>query len=378
MSAFWKLTRESRKFYLAALGLMLFFVISDTVYICRDSGIAFTGSSIEQKIGQEIKQIEDSGGKAEISNHIKNLTIVFEDKANNVQLIGFITTIIGVILLLIIRKFHYTDVRTREFYRMLPVKESAVVLYDYIAVLLLIVIGALVQGGVLLAALTNYNRTLAALIGAGSASAKEMIDTANEYTLIYLLCYLLFIVTAYTWIYLGVTVTKNPIAGTFVSVAVWYILYTSQNWYGVYDIYCLDRGIALEESNWDNIISFSEACLSPTDFFDYLNVGSRTMTAYGGRVGYSMWINIGALLVFLLLSAICIFAAAAKRELTKGKLFYFPLLDFPFSVLCGIGICMTFAEWGAFALVAGFVSAFCLSLLIHPFYKQKSVNWEVK
>lgn len=369
MSAFWKLTRESRKFYLVALGLMLFFVISDTVYICRDSGIAFTGSSIEQKIGQEIKQIEDSGGKAEMANYVMNLSSVFEDKADNLDLIGFFLTVAAVAVLIVVRKFYYTDMRTREFYKMLPVKESTVVLYDYIAVLLLIFIGAMVQGGILLATLTNYNRTATALMDGGSTLAKELIHAANEYTLTYMLCYLLFVVTAYTWIYLGVTVTKNPIAGTFVSVAVWLLIYYIQADLGWFD---MDSIVELF------IFPFIESFLYPSDFFDYLDWKSGTMVPYGGVEGYNMWISIGALIIFILLSIIGICLAAAKRELTKGKLFYFPLLDFPFSVLCGIGICMIFVEWGAFALVAGFVSAVCLYLFIHPLSGKKSVNWEVK
>ena len=185
MNAFQKITRESRKFYLTAIGMMLFFVLCDTVFICRDSGIAFMDSSVEQEIEDEIQRIQDSGGFVEIPQYGMNLVDVFQEKANNFHLMGFFVTMTGIIVLLLAKKFYYIDVRAKEFYKMLPIKERIPVLYDYLLILSIILTGALVQGVILTGALTNYNQTWVTLVtgDSGGAAARDMIHAANEYTL---------------------------------------------------------------------------------------------------------------------------------------------------------------------------------------------------
>ena len=379
MNAFQKLTRESRKFYLTAIGLMLFFVICDTVFICRDSGIAFMDRSVEQKIEDEIQRIQDSGGFVEIPQYGKNLADVFQDKAGNFQFMGFLVTMTGIIVLLLARKFYYIDMRAKEFSRVLPVKEGTVVLYDYLLVLSVIITGALVQGAIITAALTNYNQTWVTLVNgnSGGAAARNMIHAANEYTLTYMLCYLLFIVVFYTWIYLGVTVTKNPIMGAFCSLVIWNMFYMTMVYY--YDGVLFEGDVLLMEglSESDHISTFIESFLSPDNFFDYLDWESRTMTS-SNIPGYSMWLSVGAMVIFTIFLVLLIFLAANKRELAKGKLFYFPILDYPFAFLCGLWICLCLLEWGILALAIGFISAVLLCLLIHPFSRRKLDNWEVK
>lgn len=387
MNTFRKLTKESLKFYLIAMGLMLFFVISDSVFICRDSEIAFMDSSVEQKIESEIQKIRDNGGSVEIPQYGMDLTDVFRDKASSAQLMGFFVTMIGITLLLLARKFYYTDVRAREFYKVLPIKEGTSALYDYLLVLSVILTGALVQGAILTGALTNYNRTWVTLVAgnSGGSAAQDMIHEANQYTLTYMLCYFLFIVVFYTWIYLGVTVTKNPIVGIFCSVVTWYVLYMILVWYVVVPFLFswLNKDGAVEKalgmSKWDHISTFIESFLSPVDFFDYLDWESRTMTN-SNIPGYSMWLSVGAMVIFTLFLVMLIILAANKRELAKGKLFYFPLLDYPFSFLCGLCFCFSLLDdnWGILALAIGFISAVLLCLLIHPFSNRKSDNWEVK
>lgn len=380
MNAFRMLTRESWKFYLIAMGFMLIFVLSDTVFICRDSGIAFMNSSVEKKIEDEMQKIRNHGGSVEIPQYGKNLAEVFQEKAENVQLMGYLVTIIGIIVLLLARKFHCTDMRVREFYKTLPVREGTRVLYDYLLILFIIVTGALVQGAIVTGALTNYNRTWVMLASGNleSAAASEMIHEANEYTLTFMLCYVLFIIVFYTWIYLGVTVMKNPIAGVICSVLTWFLFYQTMIFY--YDIFFFDASMLIEEglSQKDYISIFIESFLLPADFFYSLDWESRTMTN-SNIPGYSMWVNVWAMVIFILVLVILIVVAANKRELSRGKLFYFPLLDYPFSILCGLGICLILLEdFNLGALVIGFVSAVLVYLFIHPSSNRKLHNWEVK
>lgn len=381
MSTFRKLTRESWQFYTGVAVIVLLLVICDSVYICRDANIEFTAKGAEQQLQERIAEAKLAGTTFQVPEYGVDLTSSIEDKADNAELMGFIITIAGIIIMLIARKFYYMDIRAEEFQRTLPVKERSTAMYDYLCMLGIILMGTLVQGAILITGQTCYNRNMMQLAQEYSVGTMQTdaVALANEYLLIYMVCYLLFVLMLYTWIYLGMTIAKNPIIGAVLSVV---------NWCGLWELYYYFFEMYSVNEMYVKISAFVESFFSPSDFFYYLELETGTLSSTsveGSNLnGNSIWINICVMVAALIIGVIFIYVLSGKRELSKGKLFYFPILDYPFAFLCG-GLVFFFLNegvlWYLDGLVAsgiGFVAAVVICLWIHPFSKKKSEKWEVK
>lgn len=394
MSTLRRLTKESWRFYLPVLIIILFLVICDSLYICRDAGVVFTKTAAEQQLQAKIAEAEKTGTTFQVSEQGRDLLESICDKADNYSILGFGVTIAGIVFLMILRRLSYMDIRAEEFRRTLPVKERSMIIYDYFCMLGVILAAALVQGTILLGGQTCYNRNLMELAPKYSAGtvADSAVMQANQRLLLYMMCYLLFVLLLYTWIYLGMTVVKNPILGAVVSIFNWQGLYSFENYYmgmllgscyndGNYDVLTLADRIGVGDRL--NIISdFMDSLFSPSVFFGYYIKNSTILT--GNAEGYHIWLNAVVMAVALVMGILLIVFLGGRRELSKGKLFYFPILDYPFAFLCGIMVFIFLNEvvlWyldGVIAMVIGFVAAVMVCLWIHPLSKKKSEKWEVK
>lgn len=394
MGTFRKLTKESWRFYLPVLILVLFLAICDSLYICRESGIAFTKSGAEQQLQVKIAEAKKAGTTFQVSEQGSDLSESVCDKADNYSILGFGATIAGIVLLMILRRFCYMDIRAEEFRRTLPVKERSMVIHDYFCMLGVILAGTLIQGIILLAGQTCYNRNLIELAPKYSAGtiADSAVMQANQRLLLYMLCYLLFVLLLYTWIYLGMTVVKNPILGAVVSIFTWQGLYLIESDYmgmllgscyndGNYDVLTLADRIGAGDRL--NIISdFIDSFFSPSAFFGYYIKNSTIIS--GNSEGYHIWLNVVVMAVILVIGILLIGFLGGRRELSKGKLFYFPILDYPFAFFCGLMVFIILDElvlWYSDVTIGmglGFVAAVVICLCIHPLSKKKSEKWEVK
>lgn len=386
MNTLQRLTRESWKFYLVALAIVLFFVVCDSIYICRDTGIAFMGMSVEQQIRTDIKELQNKGQIIQVPEQGMDLTEVICDRSGT----GFFVVIAGIVILMMARRVFYMDIRAQEFRRTLPVKEGSMVLHDYLSMLGVILFGALIQGGILLSAQNHYNRAMMHVLEEQSAGImkEKAVAIANERTLWYMLIYLLFILLMYTWIYLGMTITKNPIAGVVISLVMWEIIFSLQEAFlynGLTRHFMKSMDIYMADAKASDICTVVRSLFFPSEFFSNLWWESKTISSDLNLSGCSIWINIGIMIGCIVLMIGLIYLSAGRRELSQGKLFYFSILDYPFAFFCGIFVNILLTEYEIFGfvnssvvLVTGVVIPVAICLWIHPFSNKRPVQWEVK
>lgn len=370
MAGFIKMTKETWKFYLTVFAIVLFLVMNNTVLICRENNSVYGGKMFRYSMD------EDSAREFTKKNDIsfgKNLTEVYVDKVDNYEWLGYIATIMILIVILMAKQFVFIDQRTKEFQISLPVKQLTQVMHDYLFILGILFLGEGIQGGFFLAYQTCYNRKVLETAKMFSISEVNggMITEANERLLAYMGMYFLFLLIAYTWIYLWMFLTKNPIIGVVAAIGIWWCTYLLLDviiWNCISEMYA--------GGNWNPMADCMEwiaSMLSPFGFFNRNSLGDGLHSV--GQTAIVM-------LIFWLVMLVLIVIAGLKRELTKGKLFYFPILDYPIAFILGMGIMIYISEnFGVLeniVVVAGVILSIVIFILIHPFSVKQSRVWEVQ
>ncbi|MCM1159425.1 MAG: hypothetical protein NC300_11945 [Bacteroidales bacterium] len=361
MKNFRVLTKESGRFCLAALAVMLFLMLCDAVYILRDNRIALTGQKTDQMIREliEKEQGQDTEKILQTVGQGKSLEGVINDKAEG----GFLVILLGIMVMLGAKEFYYMDIRAQEYRRTLPVKTVYRVLYGYFSMLGILLVGLLAQGVILLICQNHYNRTVMNLLGSTAGVPENMVSANGGRFLQYAGIYLLFIVLVYTWMYLGMTLTKNPIAGMAVSLYIWW-------------------GCCMLEDEAAEYVILAETAESvtfyPAEFFWNLNMEEKMLADR-----YPLDSVIVLLVVSLLVMIALIALAGGEQELSGGKLFYFPVLDYPFAAFSGIVVFMVLVNsicyWcPKIAVIAGLAATVFIWWLLHPQRGKKAECWEVK
>ena len=379
MKGFQKFVKQSWRFYLIVLIIVLFLVICDSVYICRDEGIAFTGKSIEQQLTEKLNKAEQKQqGTAALPQGVYLYSII-EDKASNVTIMGFIMTIIGIMILLGVRQYYFTDTRAAEFMETLPVKKRSLVMYDYFSMLAVILIGGLVQAGILLGCQNRYNAAVVRVWEQRSAGVPEdnIVSMSNDRLVLYMGIYFLFILLVYTWIYIWMTVTRNPIIGEVISLFLYGGCHIAEEFFAWTMFPVNSYGMDDNLMNYYDTINYIEMFMSPSAFLENLDEVSGT------AAGYNMWMMLALVGLAVLAGIGLLMIVSARRELSRGKLFYFSLLDYPFAVLLGIILFAWLADgflyyYAGLALAIGCLAAVAVFILVHPDSGKRSVRWEVK
>jgi len=324
MKDFVKLTKETWQFYLTALCISLLPVVSNNIYV--------------------LKQLESNKSNRD---SLFFLAEIFFNKADWYDLVNFCLALFGIVILLLAKHVPFMDSRTMEFQTFWPVRKQMTVIHDYILSLGVLIILWMITICMLGVAQNTHNHAVLAVNGMLREEAlragQELFHAGS--------CYLLYLVLAYNLLYLGIVICKNCIAGMACMVAVWGIVYM------------------LEEVIYQGGSLFAEL-LMPSYFFQ------RIYNTQNERDG--IWILAGiAVFLFLL-----ILLAGGRRELSRGKWFYFPVLDYAFSVMCGffaILLCdCVFEFMPLFCVAAGIaVCGFFFFLQNRDGYKAAE-NWEVK
>lgn len=323
MKDFVKLTKETGQFYLTALCVALLPVISNNIYI--------------------LKQLKPRGGEKCV---LYSMAEIFFDKADAYDLVNFWVVLFGIALFLFGRHFPFINKRTMEFQIFLPVKKRVAVLHDYICSLGVIVIPWFVTMCTFAVAQGINNSTVIA----GNGALKEEAANAGSELWKTGSCYLLCLVCAFTLLYLGIVICKNGIVGMAIMAAIW------RTAVFVETLVCSD-------SLFGNL-------LTPEYF---LNSIYHTPNEKKGLV---------ILAGFTALMFLFIMIAAEKRELSRGKWFYFPLLDYLLPVLCGaFAAFMCYVVFWIQTPVSAVVGMVICGLLLFMLKWEKLVksdSWEVK
>lgn len=385
------LVLESRRFYLVVMMLVLLATFLDTIFVCQERDVILSKSSMEHMVEQTILE---ENGIVTLQNQCISLQDVAVDKGCSATLMNHWVTLIGIALLLLVKEVAYADVRTQEFRLTWPVKKWMREIYDYFAMLVTIVLGLSVQTISLFVVQMRHNHLLLEVLQHNSITSnmQSVMQSANKELLLSMFCYTLVIVVAYTWMYLGMSVTKNALVGIILSVivrlSIMYSLMTV--------VWNIVAGIVMNmtpDEYWriDDIASIlSETpflILSISDFFREYNSNLNTVivTTMYDTVDYSFtvghWIVAQVVLLGLLIGGIIL--SARKKELSKGKLFFFPMLDLPFAMITGCGLFLSVVEnlwWNvpvySLPIMVGIMIV--MYVLIHPFARKHSQRLEVK
>lgn len=379
MKGFQKFVKQSWRFYLIVLMIVLFLVICDSVYICRDEKIAFTGKSMEQQFTEEMNKVEQEKQNTAGLPHGVYLYDIIEDKANSMNLLGFLETIVGIMIILGVRQYYFTDTRAAEFIGTLPVKKWSLVMYDYVSMLAVILIGGLVQTGILLGCQNRYNRAVVKFWEQRSAGVPEenMVSQSNDSLLLYMGIYFLFILLVYTWIYIGMTVTRNPIVGEVISLFLYGGSYIAVQFFAWTLFPVNNYGMGYDIDRYYDIVDTIETLMLPSAFMENLSEVSGTVA------GYDTWMMLAAVGLAVLVGIVLLIIVSDRRELSNGKLFYFSALNYLFPVLVGIILFAWLADdflydYAGVALAIGILGTVVAYILVRPDSGKKSVQWEVK
>ncbi|MGN0153468.1 MAG: hypothetical protein ACI4A3_03390 [Lachnospiraceae bacterium] len=385
MKGFMKITKATAGFYLSVLLIVFAFVICDTMFICKDNGMAFTKQSLETEIRTDIgKQMAEK--TFSIPQTGKDLCAGMVDKGENYSLLGFFTTMLGICLLLFVREFCFADRGAREFERTLPVKNTAIVLHEYLSILGILLLAMLLQTGLLLCCQNHYNHILARVLEerCGVVVSESFFSLPSEKLITAILCYTLFLVMIYTWIYLGMTIARNPLVGGVLSLVTWDgLYYIADTWGWTFWCQIFKKSITDEyELNVlvDKLDQLLYKLLSPCEFFRELEL-TGLMT--GTVAGWELWKITGIIGIVLLFLMILIVFAAKKRELSKGRILYFRSADYLFALFCGL-LCLSFevqyvwdcSLWSA--IIPSVVAAIAVCAVMRPFTLKKKENWRVE
>jgi len=386
MKGFRRLFGESRRFYLCVLVIVTIFVFADCMWICTDCNVSLTRSEMEQVVQKALSKDNDV---SILENQYLSLEDVVIGKGVEY---GLFLTMLGVIGLLFAREIAFTDVRTLEFRCTWPMKNWVRELYDYVAMLVAILYGLLLQTMILLLIQIRHNHLLVDILAEQGIASKvtNAMSVSNQYLLVAMAYYLIAVIVSYTWISLGMSLAKNPVAGMLISVVVKLLLqivWASMGWTIINN---LTSDVVPTQSAYyykdvaNEIESIGNYLFMYQEFFYGVDVSSGSI---GGGYTFTVthWVVAQGVLCVLLVIGLVI--SAKKKDLAKGKILYFPILAYPLGILVGLGvfvICMEWFWWDALeigiilSIILGAASAIGTCLLCHPFSKRKTVRLEVK
>ncbi|MBQ9983088.1 MAG: hypothetical protein IJP29_00710 [Lachnospiraceae bacterium] len=363
-----KLWNVSRYFYLGVLLLATLVVLLDCVFICHDKDIHITRSGMERYVVEQ----QSLGYLTPIFSDLEELPL---DKGSNYDLNGMFVSVCGIVLILFAKELCYSDSRTREFRRVWPVRNWVRELYDYIMVLAIIVYSNVLQFVVLLLCQNRSNSLLLSVVtgqGVTITGEQAIWAQANEAFACNMLFYMMAMIINYTWIYLGMSVTKNPLLGAGLAIVVKSCVW----WIGETLFYSLSMKELLDYF-LPNMYTFLN--------FNYQRKYGMTEIYMGEQfytVSWSQWfaITIGILAV----AVIMIIVFAKYKDMAKGKIFYFVGLDILFAFVVGLGFFAFWLEWFDFlyyelvSLILSLVVVVVVSCLTHAFSASKRLKLEVK
>lgn len=363
-----KLWSVSRRFYLGVLSLATLIMLLDCLFICNDHGICITKSGMKRYVAEQ----QSLGYLTPDFSDLEEMPL---DKGANYNIDGMLVTMCGIVLILFAKELCYSDSRTREFRRIWPVKNWVRELYDYLMVLVIILYSNVLQFVLLLLCQNRSNNLMVSVLteqGVTITGEQVIWTQSNEAFACNMLFYMMAMIINYTWIYLGMSVTKNPLLGAGLAIVVKSCIW----WIGDILFYSLSMKELLDYF-LPNMYTFLN--------FNYQRKYAMTELYMGEQfyaVSWSQWfaITVGILAV----AVIMIILFAKYKDMARGKMFYFVGIDILFSVVLGLGCFSFWLEWFDFlyyelvGLVFSLVVTAVVFWLTHGFSTSKRLKLEVK
>lgn len=366
MKDFVKLTKETWRFYLTVFLILFLSVICNAIYCCNENMV------LKYEEGMDIPDM----GTA--------FTDIISDKTDMMlDLLGISMVVITIITVLVIRRFVFMDLRTKEFESFLPVRNKSIVMHTYwFSFGITFVLNAALTV-ILIIGQTDYNKKLlqaAKSMGTGNI-AQDYITAPNRELLWNCVCYFIFTVFLLNIIYLGMLLCKNEIAGMLISVFFWRVMVEGVEFLNSYLFYIDFRGYFglwayLGGSEQDagkvgRVLETIEEAIDPNMFWNYRNY-IMARVENGNAIFITAAIALVSFFLIVLLSG--------RRELSKGKIFYFKWTDALFAVFGAVAVWVKlhFYLEMPYTMICSVIAGVLLWFLIKPSDKSRLTQWEVK
>lgn len=296
---------------------------------------------------------------------------------NNWTYMGFVGLIFVILVVMIFSFFNMSDKGTKEFLETLPVKRVALELYNYVALVGILVLNIIVATVIHLLYIGNVNRQIVDLAERfpqllGNVVPANLV-AVNATSLLYQFGMLaLFLLTMTTFWFVCSVLFKKWAVGLTIGVL---LLYFIKDW--VYGVRAIIHGL---ESNVE-INELYRRIAAPFDAKMYFS----KFVWDGAKCSNPITTYVAIVLIVILLASLGIMIAHAyARKLPGGKLFYVNALNVVFLLIGGIWLYFSSTGyWGwagsgpvkaAFITVIGEVIA--VFLLYHK--KEKTYKLAVK
>ena len=296
---------------------------------------------------------------------------------NNWTYMGFVGLIFVILVVMIFSFFNMSDKGTKEFMETLPVKRVALELYNYVALVGILVLNIIVATVIHLLYIGNVNRQIVDLAERfpqllGNVVPANLV-AVNATSLLYQFGMLaLFLLTMTTFWFVCSVLFKKWAVGLTIGVLLWYFI---KDW--VYGVRAIIHGL---ESNVE-INELYRRVAAPFDAKMYFS----KFVWDGAKCSNPITTYVAIVLIVMLLASLGIMIAHAyARKLPGGKIFYVNALNIAFLLIGGIWLYLSSTGyWGwagsgpvkaAFITVIGEVIA--VFLLYHK--KEKTYKLAVK
>lgn len=359
MKDFTKLTKETWKFYLMVFMMFLFFVVWNGIFLCHDNMV------LQYKEGEKLP----ATGTA--------FTYLVSDKSDfMLDILGIKMVAVAMIIVLFIRHFVFINKGTAEFQQFLPVKQRNRVLHDYFMLLGITVILNIVFSLILLIGQSVYNLKMIKQLFTQNAQEPpaDFLFIPNVELLKYCACYMAFTLLLFHILYLGMLLCKNSLAGMLIAMGIWKGGLALMDFlYGEYLEVYYNNEMWRTGKIADAVVyifELLERALNPESFWEFAS----------GTIQYeqAIFVTLG----IILLISLFIWLVSGKRELSKGKFFYFRWTEVLFAAACAIGVGAVLYEQGVMGLAGSIVFALLFGILVwycvKPGGTDERRKWEVK
>ena len=368
------LIRHRKEFYLTVLVLTLLLTVVGAFY---NLSVGSDGLSERLNIASEEQMVSALAENASFYTTGMSSQVLMNGFMNNWIYMGFVGLIFVILVVMIFSYFNMSDKGTKEFMETLPVKRVALELYNYVALMGILVLNILTATVIHLLYMGNVNRQIVDLAERfpqvlGNVVPANLVAVSATSLLYQFGMLALFLLTMTTFWFVCSALFKKWAVGLTVGVLLWYAIKDCV--YGVREmIHGLESNLEINEL-YRRIAAPFDANMYFSKFGWDGAKCSNPITAYVAIV----------LIVMLLASLGIMIAHAYARKLPGGKLFYVNALNVVFLLIGGIWLYFSstgYWGWGgsgtvkaAFTTIIGEVIA--IFLLYHK--KEKTYKLAVK
>ncbi len=368
------LIRQRREFYLTVLVLTLLLTIVGAFY-----NLSVRNEDLAERlnIASEEQMVNALAENVSFYAAGMNSEGLMNGFMNNWTYMGFVGLNFVILVVMIFSYFNMSDKGTKEFLETLPVKKVALEVYNYVALMGILVINIIVAIVIHLLYMGNVNRQIVDLAERfpqvlGNVVPTDLVAVSATSLLYQFGMLALYLVTMTTVWFVCSTLFKKWAAGLTIGVILWYSI---KGW--VYDVRNIVHGLTFN-------VEINEAYRRIAAPFDAHTYFSKFVWD-GAKCSNPITTYVAIVLVVMLLAAVGIMILHAYvREMSGGKIFYVNTLNVVFLLLGGIWLYFgSTGYWGwggsgpvkaAFITVIGEVIA--IFLLYHK--KEKTYKLAVK